>query len=70
MNLNIGIDIAKTVHEACLVNEKGEQIGKFFRLKNSKKSVEKFTEHIELVSKELNAKPRIVDMDISQQCSM
>jgi transposase len=59
MYLNIGIDVAKTVHEACLVNENGEQIGKFFRLKNSKKSIEKFTKHIESVSKELNVKPRI-----------
>jgi hypothetical protein len=42
MNLNIGIDVAKNVHEACLVNENGEQIGKFIRLKNSKKSI-KFT---------------------------
>jgi transposase len=59
MNLNIGIDIAKNVHEACLVNENGEQIGKFIQLKNSKKSREKFTKHIEKVSKELNAEPRI-----------
>jgi len=59
MNLNIGIDIAKNVHEACLVNENGEQIGKFIQLKNSKKSIEKFTKHIEKVSKELNAEPRI-----------
>lgn len=59
MNLNIGIDIAKNVHEACLVNENGEQIGKFIQLRNSKKSIEKFTKHIEKVSKELNAEPRI-----------
>lgn len=59
MNLNIGIDIAKNIHEACLVNENGEQIGKFIQLRNSKKSIEKFTKHIESVSKELNAKPRI-----------
>lgn len=59
MNLNIGIDIAKNVHEACLVNENGEQIGKFIHLKNSKKSIEKFTKHIEKVSNELNAEPRI-----------
>jgi hypothetical protein len=44
---NIGIDIAKNVHEACLVNENGEQIGKFIQLRNSKKSIEKFTKHIE-----------------------
>ncbi len=35
MYLNIGIDVAKNVHEACLVNENDEQIGKFIRLKNS-----------------------------------
>ncbi len=59
MYLNIGIDVAKNVHEACLVNDNGEQVGKFIQLKNSKRSIEKFTMHIESVSKDLNAKPRI-----------
>jgi transposase len=59
MYLNIGIDVAKNIHEVCMVNENGEQIGKFFQLRNSKKSMQKFKTKIESVSKELNAKPRI-----------
>src|SRR3989337_583307 len=35
MNLNIGIDIAKNVHEACLVNENGEHIGKISKELNA-----------------------------------
>ena len=34
MYLNIGIDVAKDVHEACILNDKGEQIGKYIRIKN------------------------------------
>jgi transposase len=59
MYLNIGIDVAKNVHEVCLVDDSGEQIGKFIQLKNSRKSLEKFRNKIESISKELNAKPRI-----------
>jgi transposase len=59
MYLNIGIDVAKNVHEACFVNDNGEQIGKFIQVKNSKKSIEKFRTRIELLLKELNVKPRI-----------
>lgn len=59
MYLNIGIDIAKNVHEVCIVDDSGEQIGRFIQLKNSRKSLEKFRNKIESISKELNAKPRI-----------
>jgi len=59
MYLNIGIDVAKNIHEVCMVNENGEQIGKYFQLRNSRKSMQKFRTKIESVSKELNAKPRI-----------
>ena len=59
MYLNIGIDIAKNVHEVCIVDDSGEQIGKFMKLKNSKKSFEIFRNKIDSLSKELNAKPRI-----------
>ncbi|MCX9073871.1 MAG: IS110 family transposase [Candidatus Methanoperedens sp.] len=59
MYLNIGIDVAKNIHEACLVNDSGEQIGKFMKLRNSRKSMDKFREHIKSVSEELKAKPRI-----------
>ena len=59
MYLNIGIDIAKNVHEVCIVDENGKQIGNFMKLKNSRKSLEKFRKKIESNSKELNATPRI-----------
>jgi transposase len=59
MYLNIGIDIAKNVHEVCIVDEDGKQIGNFMKLKNSRKSLEKFRKKIESISKELNLKPRI-----------
>jgi transposase len=59
MYLNIGIDIAKNVHEVCLVDENGEQIGKFMQLRNSRKSIEKFRNTIEKESEKLNAEPRI-----------
>jgi transposase len=59
MYLNIGIDIAKNVHEVCFVDDSGEQIGKFMQLKNSRKSLEKFRNKIDSISKQLNAKPRI-----------
>ena len=59
MYLNIGIDIAKNVHEVCFVDDSGEQIGKFMQLKNSRESLEKFRNKIDSISKQLNAKPRI-----------
>ena len=59
MYLNIGIDIAKNVHEVCLVNENGEQIGKFMQLRNSRKSIEQFRKKIESESEKLQAQPRI-----------
>ncbi|MGP8337105.1 MAG: hypothetical protein ACT6FC_02605 [Methanosarcinaceae archaeon] len=37
MYLNIGIDIAINIHEVYIVDDSGEQIGKFMKLKNSKK---------------------------------
>ena len=30
MYLNIGIDVAKNIHEVCMVNENIEPIGKYF----------------------------------------
>jgi hypothetical protein len=39
MYLNIGIDVAKNVHEACILNDKGEQIGKHLQIKNFKSSI-------------------------------
>ncbi len=59
MYLNIGIDVSKNTHEACLVNDSGEQIGKFMKLRNSRKSVDKFREFIKSKSQDMNAKPRI-----------
>ena len=59
MYLNIGIDVAKDVHEACILNDKGEQIGKHIRIKNSKSSIEKFSERVESTAGELNLIPRI-----------
>lgn len=59
MYLNVGIDVAKNVHEACILTESGEQIGNFIRIKNSKSSIQKFRESIESASRELNLIPRI-----------
>jgi transposase len=59
MYLNIGIDVAKDVHEACILNDKGEQIGKYIRIKNFKSSVEKLREHVESITSELDLIPRI-----------
>ncbi len=59
MYLNIGIDVSKNTHEVCLVNDSGEQIGKFMKLRNSRKSIEKFRELIKSKSQDMNAKPRI-----------
>ncbi|OEC90501.1 hypothetical protein A9239_04580 [Methanosarcina sp. A14] len=44
--LNVGIDVAKNVHEACILTESGEQIGNFIQIKNSKSSVQKFRVHL------------------------
>ncbi|WP_229395657.1 IS110 family transposase [Methanosarcina sp. DH1] len=57
--MNVGIDVAKNVHEACILTESGEQIGNFIRIKNSKSSIQKFRESIESASRELNLIPRI-----------
>ncbi|HII00519.1 TPA: IS110 family transposase [Methanosarcinaceae archaeon] len=59
MHLNVGIDVAKSVHEACILDDEGKQVGKHFRIKNSKSSIEKFIERVELVSNRLNSIPRI-----------
>jgi transposase len=59
MYLNIGIDVAKDVHEACILNDKGEQIGKYIQIKNFKSSIEKFRERIESTALELDLIPRI-----------
>ncbi len=59
MYLNIGIDVAKDVHEACILNDKGEQIGKYIRVKNFKSSIENFRKHIESTASELELIPRI-----------
>jgi transposase len=59
MYLNIGIDVAKDVHEACILNDKGEQIGKYIRIQNFKRSIEKFRERVESVALELDLIPRV-----------
>ena len=59
MYLNIGIDVAKDVHEACILNDKGEQIGKYIRVKNFKSSIENFRKHVESTASELELIPRI-----------
>ena len=59
MYLNIGIDVAKDVHEACILNDKGEQIGKYIRVKNFKSSIEKFRQRVESIASELDLIPRI-----------
>ena len=59
MYLNIGIDVSKNTHEVCLLNDSGEQIGKFMKLKNSRKSIDKFRARIKSKSEDLNARPRI-----------
>lgn len=59
MYLNIGIDVAKDIHEACILNDKGEQIGKYMRIKNFKSSIEKFRHLVELTARELDLIPRI-----------
>lgn len=59
MYLNIGIDVAKDVHEACILNDKGEQIGKYIRIKNFKSSIEKFRQRVESTASELDLIPRI-----------
>jgi transposase len=59
MYLNIGIDIAKNIHEVCFIDDSGKQIGKFMRIKNSRKSLEKFRNKVDSLSKELDSNPRI-----------
>jgi transposase len=57
--LDIGIDVAKNVHEACILNDKGEQIGKYIRIQNSERSIEKFREHVESIALKSDLIPRI-----------
>ena len=59
MYLNIGIDVAKDVHEACILNDKGEQVGKYIQIKNFKSGIEKFIERVESTASELDLIPRI-----------
>ena len=59
MYLNIGIDVAKNVHEACILNDKGEQIGKYIQIENCKSSIEKFRKRIESTAIQLDSFPRI-----------
>jgi transposase len=59
MYLNIGIDVSKNKHDACILNEKGEQIGKFMKLTNTKTSLDKFLEQIKIISEKHDAKLRI-----------
>ena len=54
MYLNIGIDVAKDVHEACILNAEGGQVGKYIRIKNLKSSIEKFRQRVESTASELN----------------
>jgi hypothetical protein len=44
--LNVGMNVAKSMREACILTESGEQIGTFIRIKNSKSSIEKFRESV------------------------
>jgi len=57
--LNIGIDVAKNVHEACILDDKGEQVGKYIRIKNSRSSIEKFRNRVESAASGLDLTPRI-----------
>jgi transposase len=59
MYLNIGIDVSKNKHDACILNENGEQIGKFMKLTNTKTSLDKFSEKIKIISEKHDAKIRI-----------
>lgn len=59
MYLNIGIDVSKKKHDACIVNENGEQIGKFMKLTNTKTSLDKFLEQIKVISEKQGAEVRI-----------
>jgi transposase len=59
MYLNIGIDVAKNSHQACLVDEDGKQIGKYIRIENSKSSIESFRAIVESIATKLNAIPRV-----------
>jgi transposase len=59
MYLNIGIDVSKNKHDACVLNENGEQIGKFMKLTNTKTSLDKFLEQIKTISEKHDAKLRI-----------
>lgn len=59
MYLNIGIDVSKNKHDACILNENGEQIGKFMKLTNTKTSLDKFLEQIKIISEKHDAKIRI-----------
>jgi len=59
MYLNIGIDVAKNIHEACILNDRGEQIGKYIRIQNFERSIEKFIERVESIAFESDLIPRI-----------
>lgn len=59
MYLNIGIDVSKNKHDACILNENGEQIGKFMKLTNTKTSLDKFLEQIKVISDKNGAEVRI-----------
>lgn len=57
--MNVGIDVTKNIHEACILTESGEQIGNFIQIKNSKSSIKKFRGSVESAARELNLIPRI-----------
>ena len=59
MYLNIGIDVSKNKHDACILNENGEQIGNFVKLTNTKTSLDKFLEQIKVISEKHGAEVRI-----------
>jgi transposase len=59
MYLNIGIDVSKNKHDACILNENGEQIGKFMKLTNTRTSLDKFLEQIKIISEKHGAEVRI-----------
>jgi transposase len=57
--LNVGIDVAKNMHEVCILDDEGKQVGKHIQINNFKSSIEKFREHVESAASELDLIPRI-----------
>ena len=49
------LTIPKDVHEACILNDEGGQVGKYIRIKNFKSSIEKFRQRVESTASELDS---------------